>query len=182
MQSSQSQSPNKWLVATAILAGQLTISFGMFAVVVALPRIMTAFGADLNAIQWVMTGYLISRAVPMPALGWLSGLMGNRNLYVIGVLGATTRTALCGFAWNSESLILFRILQGALGAPAMGMGMVLIYEAFPARQRGMAMGLILLVGSLGPTIGPSLGGYLVQEISWRAIFFSRFHPASPVFL
>ncbi len=176
MQSSQSQSPNKWLVATAILAGQLTISFGMFAVVVALPRIMTAFGADLNAIQWVMTGYLISRAVPMPALGWLSGLMGNRNLYVIGVLGATTCTALCGFAWNIESLILFRILQGALGAPAMGMSMVLIYEAFPARQRGMAMGLILLVGSLGPTIGPSLGGYLVQEISWRAIFFLAIPP------
>ncbi|ETW95574.1 MAG: hypothetical protein ETSY1_30025 [Candidatus Entotheonella factor] len=93
MQSSPVQAPNKWLAATAILAGQLTISFGMFAVVVALPRIMTAFGADLNAIQWVMTGYLISRAVPMPALGWLSGLIGNRNLYIIGVLGATVCTA-----------------------------------------------------------------------------------------
>ncbi len=173
MQSLQAQPdvPNKWLVATAILAGQLTISFGMFAVVVALPRIMTAFGADLNAIQWVMTGYLISRAVPMPALGWLSGLLGNRNLYIMGVIGATLCTALCGLAWNIESLVVFRIMQGALGAPAMGIGMVLIYEAFPARQRGMAMGLILLVGSLGPTIGPSLGGYLVQEISWRAIFF-----------
>lgn len=148
----------------------------MFAVVVALPRIMTAFGADLNAIQWVMTGYLIARAVPMPALGWLSGLLGNRNLYVIGVLGATLCTVLCGLAWNIESLIFFRIMQGVLGAPAMGMGMVLIYEAFPAKQRGMAMGLILLVGSLGPTIGPSLGGYLVQEISWRAIFFLAVPP------
>ena len=65
----------------------------------------------------------------------------------------------------------FRVMQGALGAPAMGIGMVLLYEAFPPKERGMAMGLVLLVGSLGPTIGPSLGGYLVQEISWRAIFF-----------
>ena len=162
---------SKWWVATAILAGQLTTSFGMFAVVVALPKIMTSFGVDVNLIQWVMTGYLISRAVPMPALGWLSGLLGNRNLYVLGVLGATVCTMLCGLAWSIESLIVFRILQGALGAPAMGIGMVLLYEAFPARQRGMAMGLILLVGSLGPTIGPSFGGYLVQEISWRAIFF-----------
>jgi EmrB/QacA subfamily drug resistance transporter len=161
----------KWWVAVAILSGQLTISFGMFAVVVALPRIMTAFGADVNLIQWVMTGYLIARAVPMPALGWMAGLMGNRNLYVLGVLGATLGTILCGLSWSIESLIFFRILQGALGAPAMGIGMVILYEAFPARQRGMAMGLILLVGSLGPTIGPSLGGYLVQEISWRAIFF-----------
>ncbi len=60
---------NKWWVAAAILSGQLTTSFGLFAVVVALPKIMTSFGANVNTIQWVMTGYLISRAVPMPALG-----------------------------------------------------------------------------------------------------------------
>ena len=69
MDSNAEDSPtrSKWLVAAAILTGQLTTSFGMFAVVVALPKIMTSFGADVNAIQWVMTGYLISRAVPMPA-------------------------------------------------------------------------------------------------------------------
>lgn len=166
-----SRNAGKWWVAVAILTGQLTTSFGMFAVVVALPKIMTAFGADVNAIQWVMTGYMIARAVPMPALGWMAGLLGNRNLYVIGVCGATLCTGLCGLAWNVESLVFFRVLQGVLGAPAMGIGMVILYETFPSRQRGMAMGLILLVGSLGPTIGPSLGGYLVQEISWRAIFF-----------
>lgn len=165
------RSAGKWGVAAAILAGQLTVSFGMFAVVVALPKIMTAFGTDVNMIQWVMTGYLIARAVPMPALGWLASLFGNRNLYIMGVIGATLCTTLCGLAWSVESLIVFRVLQGALGAPAMGIGMVILYEVFPAQQRGMAMGLILLVGSLGPTIGPSLGGYLVQEISWRAIFF-----------
>jgi MFS transporter, DHA2 family, multidrug resistance protein len=166
-----SKTSSKWWIAGAILSGQLTVSFGMFAVVVALPKIMTSFGADLNAIQWVMTGYLIARAVPMPALGWLTSLLGKRNLYILGVVGATVCTTLCGLAWSIESLIFFRVLQGALGAPAMGIGVVLLYEAFPANQRGMAMGLILLVGSLGPTIGPSLGGYLVQEISWRAIFF-----------
>lgn len=162
---------NKWWVAAAILTGQLTTSFGMFAVVVALPKIMTSFGADVNAIQWVMTGYLISRAVPMPALGWMTGLVGRRNLYVFGLLGATACNVLCGFSWSMESLIFFRVMQGALGAPAMGIGIVLLYEAFPARQRGLAMGMVLLIGSLGPTIGPTLGGYLVQEISWRAIFF-----------
>lgn len=142
---------NKWWVATAILTGQLTTSFGMFAVVVALPKIMTSFGANINTIQWVMTGYLISRAVPMPALGWMTGLVGRRNLYVFGLLGATACNVLCGLSWSMESLIFFRVMQGVLG--------------------GLAMGLVLLVGSLGPTIGPTLGGYLVQEISWRAIFF-----------
>ncbi len=162
---------NKWWVAAAMLTGQLTTSFGMFAVVVALPKIMTSFGANINTIQWVMTGYMISRAVPMPALGWLAGLVGRRNLYIFGLVGATACNVLCGLSWSMESLIFFRVLQGALGAPAMGIGIVLLYEAFPAQQRGLAMGLVLLVGSLGPTIGPTLGGYLVQEISWRAIFF-----------
>lgn len=169
--SAEQRTPSKWWVAAAILSGQLTGSFGMFAVVVALPKIMTSFGADISSIQWVMTGYLISRAVPMPALGWMVGLIGSRNLYVLGVIGATLCNTLCGLSWSIESLIFFRVMQGVLGAPAMGIGMVLLYEAFPATQRGMAMGLVILVGSLGPTIGPSLGGYLVQEISWRAIFF-----------
>ena len=114
---------NKWWVAAAILSGQLTTSFGMFAVVVALPKIMTSFGADIQTIQWVMTGYLISRAVPMPAVGWLAGLIGRRNLYVLGVLGATLCNALCGLSWSMGSLIFFRVLQGVLGAPAMGINM-----------------------------------------------------------
>ena len=87
--SAEQRTPSKWWVAAAILSGQLTGSFGMFAVVVALPKMMTSCGADVSSIQWVMTGYQISRAVPMPALGWMVGLMGSRNLYGLGVIGAT---------------------------------------------------------------------------------------------
>lgn len=87
--SAEQRMPSKWWVAAAILSGQLTGSFGRFAVVVALPKIMTSFGTDVSSIQGVMTGYLISRAVPMPALGWMVGLIGSRNLYVLGVIGAT---------------------------------------------------------------------------------------------
>lgn len=98
-------------MAAAILPGQLTIAFGMFGVVVALPNIMTAFGGDVDAAQWVMTAYLIARVVPMPALGWMTSMLGNRRLYVFGVLGTTVATVLCGMAWNMASLITFRILQ-----------------------------------------------------------------------
>ncbi|MGE3540993.1 MAG: DHA2 family efflux MFS transporter permease subunit [Candidatus Tectimicrobiota bacterium] len=161
----------KWWTAAAILPGQLTIAFGMFGVVVALPNIMTAFAADVDAVQWVMTSYLIARVVPMPALGWLSSALGNRNLYMLGVLGTTLSTMLCGLSWDMASLIVFRVIQGALGAQVMGLGMVMLYEAFPPHQRGLAMGLFILVASLGPTLGQLIGGYLVQEMSWRAIFF-----------
>lgn len=167
-------SGEKWWIAAAVLPGQLTIAFGMFGVVVALPNIITAFGTDVQTVQWVMTGYLIARVVPMPAMGWLVSQLGQRNLYVLGVLGTTVTTILCGLSWSVESLIVFRALQGAVGASVMSIGMVMLYEAFPPEQRGLAMGLFIMVASFGPTIGQSVGGYLVQEISWRAIFFLAF--------
>ena len=164
-------SEGKWSIATAILPGQLTIAFGMFGVIVALPNIITAFETDVQTVQWVMTGYLVARVLPMPAMGWLVSQFGQRNLYVLGVLGTTVSTVLCGLAWSVESLIVFRVVQGVAGASVMSLGMVMLYEAFPPEQRGLAMGLFIMVASLGPTLGQSIGGYLVQQYSWRAIFF-----------
>ena len=143
----------------------------MFAVVVALPKIMSAMSADVTSIHWVMTGFQIARTVPMPALGWLSSLVGNRTLYLAGLVTTVTSTICCGLAWNLESLIVFRVIQGIGAAPAQVTGMVILYEIFPSRQRGLVLGLLLLAGSIGPTIGPTLGGYLVEEYSWRAMFY-----------
>lgn len=72
---------DKWWVATAVLPGQLTVAFGMFGVVVVLPNLITAFGTDVQTVQWVMTGYLVARVVPMPAMGWLVNQLGQRNVY-----------------------------------------------------------------------------------------------------
>lgn len=162
---------SRWVLALTILLGQVTLAFSMFAVAVALPNIMNAMSADVTTIHWVMTGFQIARTVPMPALGWLSSLVGPRNLYIGGLFLTVLSTICCGLAWNLESLIFFRVLQGLGAAPAQVTGMVILYEAFPAGQRGLVLGLIILAGSLGPTIGPSLGGYLVQEYTWRAMFY-----------
>src|SRR5215831_15179928 len=99
----------KWWVAAAVLPGQLTVAFGMFGVVVALPNIITSFGTDVQTVQWVMTGYLVARVVPMPVMGWLVKQLGRRNVYVLGVLGTTVATVLCGLAWSMEALIVFRV-------------------------------------------------------------------------
>jgi MFS transporter, DHA2 family, multidrug resistance protein len=156
---------SRWWLALTILLGQVTLAFSMFATVVALPKIMSAMSADITSIHWVMTGFQIARTVPMPALGWLSSLMGNRTLYLAGLFTTVVSTICCGMAWNLESLIVFRVIQGLGAAPAQVTGMVILYEVFPVRQRGLVLGLLLLAGSMGPTIGPSLGGYLVQEYS-----------------
>ena len=162
---------SRWVLALTILLGQVTLAFSMFAVAVALPNIMHAMSADVATIHWVMTGFQIARTVPMPALGWLSSLVGPRNLYIGGLFLTVLSTMCCGLAWNLESLIFFRVLQGLGAAPAQVTGMVILYETFPVGQRGLVLGLILLAGSLGPTIGSSLGGYLVQEYTWRAMFY-----------
>ena len=164
-------SPSRWLLALTILIGQITLAFSMFAVAVALPQIMSAMSADVTNIHWVMTGFQIARTVPMPAMGWCSSLLGHRTLYIAGLVTTVLSTICCGLAWNLESLIFFRVIQGVGAAPAQVTGMVILYEAFPPGQRGLVLGLMLLAGSLGPTIGPSLGGYLVQEYSWRAMFY-----------
>jgi MFS family permease len=105
----------KWWTAAAVLPGQLTVAFGMFGVVVALPNIITAFGTDVQTVQWVMTAYLMARVVPMPAMGWLVSRLGRRKVYVLGVLGTTVATSLCGLSWSVESLIVFRAVQGCCG-------------------------------------------------------------------
>ena len=160
-----------WWIAAAILSGIFSFAFGMFAVLVAIPKVMTAFGTDVSTIQWIMTGYLIAHAVPAPAMGWLVSRLGKRQLFMIGVIGISISSILCGLAWSIESLILFRILLGAFSTPVWTVGTVLIYEAFPSHRRGLAMGLVILISSLGPTLGQFVGGYLVDLISWRAIFF-----------
>jgi MFS family permease len=167
----QALAHSRWWLALTILLGQVTLAFSMFAVVVALPKIMSAMSADVTSIHWGMTGFQIARTVPMPALGWLSSLVGNRTLYLVGLVTTVVSTICCGLAWNLEALIFFRVIQGIGAAPAQVTGMVILYEIFPSRQRGLVLGLLLLAGSMGPTIGPTLGGYLVEEYSWRAMFY-----------
>ena len=95
----------------------------------------------------------IARVIPMPAMGWLIGQFGQRNLYVLGVLGTTLTTVLCGLSWSIESLIIFRAVQGIIGALVMSIGMVMLYEAFPTEQRGLAMGASLWWRLLDPPSG-----------------------------
>ena len=178
----QTSPSSRWVLALTILLGQVTMAFSMFAVAVALPSIMNALNGDVSTIHWVMTGFQIARTVPMPAMGWLSSLVGHRHLYIAGLLLTVLATMCCGLAWNLESLIFFRVLQGIGAAPAQVTGMIILYEAFPPGQRGLVLGLLLLAGSLGPTIGPALGGYLVQEYTWRAMFYLSLPTAVVSFL
>jgi MFS transporter, DHA2 family, multidrug resistance protein len=161
----------KWWVTWTIMIGSFLFALDTTIVNIAIPKIMTSISADLNQIQWVLIIYMIGMAVVMPAAGWLSDLFGHKWLYVGSLVLFTVSSALCGMAWSPYSLICFRGLQG-LGAGAIApTAMAVIFRVFPPQQRGLGMGIYSLGWTFGPILGPTLGGYLTDTLSWRAIFY-----------
>ncbi len=161
----------KWWVTWTIMVGSFLFALDTTIVNIAIPKIMVSIGADLNEIQWVLIIYMIGMAVVMPASGWLSDLFGHKWLYTGSLAVFTISSVLCGMAWSPTSLIIFRGLQG-LGAGAIApTAMAVIFHVFPPEQRGLGMGIYSLGWTFGPLLGPTLGGYLTDTLSWRAIFY-----------
>ncbi|MBW2603020.1 MAG: DHA2 family efflux MFS transporter permease subunit [Deltaproteobacteria bacterium] len=161
----------KWLVVIAVMSGAFLVVLDTTVVNVALPKIMAAFGVNVNKIQWVVTAYMIAMAIMMPSVGWLSARIGNKTLFIISLVTFTVASTLCGVAWNVDALIVFRIFQGVGAGALMPIAMVIIFEAFPPEERGLAMGVYGIGATFGPAIGPTLGGYLADHFSWHLIFY-----------
>ena len=143
----------------------------MGSVNIALPAMMTSLRADVSQIQWVLTAFMVARTVVMPTLGWLGSRLGNRRLYLTSLLVYLAASMLCGLSWNLETMIGFRVLQGMSAGYLTPLGMAILHETYPPGKRGMAMGFFMAGMSFGPALGPSLGGYLVEHLSWRAVFY-----------
>ncbi len=161
----------KWLVAGIVLIAAMTQTFAGNSVNLAIPRLMAAFGTNLATAQWIATGFLITRTLVVPILGWLGGFLGNRNLFVAWLGGFVLASIGCGVATNLPMLIVFRLMQGMTVGPMEGLSAVLLVQAFPPHQRGMALGLRAMGSSLGHIISFTLGGYFLEHLSWRLIFF-----------
>jgi len=166
-----SEGLRKWLISITLFLGTLSVGLSVSAVNIAIPTIMSSLGVSLNLIQWVLTGFMITRTVLIPSVGWLGERFGDRNLFIASTTIFTVGSLLCSFSWNAESLILFRVVQGVGAGPLLGVSMAIMFEAFPRHERGLAMGLFMTGWSLGPFFGPLLGGYLTEHVHWRAIFY-----------
>ena len=162
---------HKWGVLVVVIFGSFMAILDNNIVNVALPKIMANFGATVEQIEWVVTGYMIAFAISMPMTNWLVQVFGLKKLFIINMVFFCIGSALCGMAWDKDSLILFRIIQAFGGGALMPTGITLVTEAFPPQERGMAMGTWSIGAMVAPAIGPFLGGYLVDEVSWRSIFY-----------
>lgn len=138
---------------------------------VALPHMQAAIGASPEQIIWVLTSYLIAGAIATPLGGWLAGRFGRKRVMVASVAGFTIASALCGAANDIESLVLARALQGACGAALIPLSQATLLDINPKENYAKAMTIFSLGSMAGPIIGPSLGGWLTDSLSWRWVFF-----------
>ena len=165
---------NRYLIAIAVMISSLTAILDQTIVNVSIPTIQAAFGADIDQITWVITGFLISNVVIIPMTGWLSNLIGLKRYYMLSQLLFVGASMLCGLAWSLPSLVFFRILQGIGGGALLPVSLSIMLEAFPAEQTASAMAIFGLGTIIGPILGPVLGGWLTENLSWRWIFYVNF--------
>ena len=161
----------KWPITITLSLGMIGVGLGITGIDTAIPAMMSSLGTSLDRIQWVLIAFMITRTVLIPSVGWLGQRIGDRNLFMLSAATFGLGSFLCSIAWDINSLIFFRIVQGMGVGPLIGVAMSIMYEAFPRNERGLAMGLFMTGWSLGPFFGPPLGGYLAQYISWRTIFY-----------
>lgn len=138
---------------------------------VALPTLAEDFNVGTDGIEWVVLGYLLSLAVWIPASGWLGDRIGTKKVFLFAIAMFTGASMLCGFSGSLNQLIAFRILQGVGGGMLTPVGAAMLYRAFPLEERAKAATAVLGVAVIAPAIGPVLGGFIVDTVSWRWIFF-----------
>lgn len=163
--------PYKWVVASIVVFGVFMSILDQTIVNIAIPRLQTAFGADIHSVQWVLTAYILTQGVVTPTAGFFADLLGIKRFYIISLTAFTVGSALCGIAWSLPTLIFFRILQGAGGAALFPLSITMLFREFPPQERGIASGVFGVPALLAPAIGPTLGGYLVSYVGWQSIFY-----------
>jgi DHA2 family multidrug resistance protein len=162
---------HKYLIALAVVVASLMQVIDSSIVNVALPDMMGNLGANLDEIAWVSTGYIIASVIVMPLTGFLGDLFGRKRYFVGSIILFTASSFFCGASHSLATLVIWRLLQGVGGGALMTVSQAVLFESFPPEEAGTAMALFGLGVMVGPTIGPTLGGYLVDNAGWPWIFY-----------
>jgi DHA2 family multidrug resistance protein len=160
-----------WLQALAVMAGTFMVVLDSTVVNVSLPHIAGSLSASIEESTWALTTYLAANAVILPITGWLASFFGRKRLLLLSVVGFTLTSVLCGMAPSLGFLIACRIVQGATGGVMQPLSQAIMLEAFPPRKRGQAMAFWGIGIVVAPILGPLLGGWLTENLSWRWVFY-----------
>src|ERR1051326_1213281 len=161
----------KWTITASVMLVTVMQVLDVTVTNVALPHIQGSLSAGVDEVSWVLTSYLAANAVILPATGWLAGVLGRKRFFLICTVVFTAASVLCGLAPNIQMLLLARMLQGIGGGPLMPLSQAIMWEIFPLRQRGLAMSFWGMGIMMAPIFGPTLGGWISDNWSWRWIFY-----------
>src|SRR5579872_4231875 len=162
---------NPWLIAVVVALAAFMEVLDTSIANVALPYIAGNLGASNDQSTWVLTSYLVSNAVVLPISGWFASVLGRKRFFMICLAIFTVSSLLCGIAPSLGAIIVFRILQGLGGGGLQPMAQAILADSFPPEQRGLAFALYGVTVIVAPTVGPTLGGWLTDNYSWRWIFY-----------
>jgi len=162
---------NPWLIAVVVALAAFMEVLDTSIANVALPYMAGNLGASNDQSTWVLTSYLVSNAIILPISGWLASTLGRKRFFMACLTVFTVSSLLCGIAPSLGFLLLFRVLQGAGGGGLQPMAQAILADTFPPHQRGLAFALYGITAIMAPTIGPTLGGWITFNYSWRWIFF-----------
>jgi DHA2 family multidrug resistance protein len=162
---------NPWVIAMTVMLATFMEVLDTSVANVALPHIAGNLSAGVDESTWVLTSYLVSNAIVLPLTGWLSSLFGRKRFYMTCVAIFTVSSFLCGLAPTLPLLVFFRILQGAGGGALQPISQAILVESFPKQKQGMAMAIYGMGVVVAPILGPTLGGWITDDYSWRWIFF-----------
>ncbi len=162
---------NPWLIAVVVAMAAFMEVLDTSIANVALPYMAGSLGASNDQSTWVLTSYLVSNAIVLPISGWFASVLGRKRFFMSCLVIFTISSLLCGIAPSLGAIIFFRILQGAGGGGLQPMAQAILADVFPPEERGLAFALYGVTAIIAPTIGPTLGGWITDNYSWRWIFF-----------
>jgi MFS transporter, DHA2 family, multidrug resistance protein len=162
---------NPWLIGVVVSLAAFMEVLDSSIANVALPHIAGGLGASNDESTWVLTSYLVSNAVVLPASGFLVEWLGRKRYFLLCIALFTASSFLCGIANSLGLLLLFRVMQGAFGGGLQPMAQAILADSFPPAQRGLAFSLYGVTAVCAPAIGPTLGGWITDNYSWRWIFY-----------
>jgi MFS transporter, DHA2 family, multidrug resistance protein len=161
----------KWAITVSVMMVTVMQVLDTSITNVALPHMQGTLSAGVEEMSWVITSYLAANAIAIPATGWLTAVLGRRRFFLLCTTIFTVSSFLSGIAPNLEFLVAMRVLQGLGGGPVIPMAQATMWEIFPLRQRGTAMAVWGVGIMMAPILGPTLGGWIVDNWSWRWIFY-----------
>lgn len=164
-----------WAMVSIVLGGYISV-LNNHVINVVIPKMMSGLGTDVITIRWVVISYMLANAVFMPITGWLSRVLGARQVYIYALILFTTSAVFCGMAQSAGVLIVFRVIQGIGGGLIMPVTMLLMLDLYPIEKRGLGTAIWGMGASCGSLTGIPLGGILAETLSWRAAFYANLPP------